>query len=91
LIPITEAVERGIFDELADSPEELMEKAKAKIVALIDTPGRPFIALKQVHREHHASIIRKGIDEMDWNSLVKVFTDEKVIGTLNMVKGALGI
>ena len=30
LIPITEAVERGIFDEFADSPEELMEKAKAK-------------------------------------------------------------
>ncbi len=91
LIPITEAVERGIFDELADSPEELMEKAKAKVVALIDTPGRPFIALKKVHREHHASIIRQGIDNFDWNELVKVFTDEKVLGTLNMVKGALGI
>ncbi|HOQ08503.1 MAG TPA: enoyl-CoA hydratase/isomerase family protein [Syntrophomonadaceae bacterium] len=91
LIPITEAVERGIFDELADTPEELMEKAKAKVVALIDTPGRPFINLKKMHRQHHASIIRKGIDEFDWNELVKVFTDEKVIGTLKMVKQALGI
>ena len=91
LIPITEAVERGIFDELADTPEELMEKAKAKVVALIDTPGRPFIGLKKVHRAHHASIIRQGIDEFDFNELVKVFTDEKVINTLKMVKQALGI
>jgi hypothetical protein len=44
-----------------------------------------------MHRQHHASIIRKGIDEFDWNELVKVFTDEKVIGTLKMVKQALGI
>lgn len=91
LIPITEALERGIFDELVDDPEQLIAAAQAKVVSLIDTPGRPFIGLKKVHRQHHAETIRKGIDHMDWNALVTTFTDEKVIGTLNMVKGALGI
>lgn len=91
LIPVNEAVERGIFDELADDADQLMEKAKAKVSALYDTPCHPFIGLKKVHREHHAEIIRKGIDNFDWDTLVATFTDPQVIGTLNMVKGALGI
>jgi hypothetical protein len=36
-----------------------MEQAKAKVTALIDTPGRPFIGLKEMHRQHAASIIRQ--------------------------------
>ncbi|NLB53727.1 MAG: hypothetical protein GX808_12455, partial [Syntrophomonadaceae bacterium] len=91
LMTVNEMVDRGIFDELADDHDQLMEQAKAKVTALIDTPGRPFIGLKLMHRDHHASIIRQGIDKFDWQELVKVFTDEKVIGTLTMVKNALGI
>lgn len=83
------AVAQGIFDEMAEEAE-LVEKAKAKVCAFIDTPGRPFILLKQLEKQHAAAIIEKGIKEFEWDVLVKIFTDEKVIGTLKMVKQAMG-
>ncbi len=91
LLSVTEMAERGVFDELVDDHEHLMEQAKAKVVALIDTPGRPFMGLKVMHREEAARVIRRQIDEFEWDMLVKTFTDEKIIGTLTMVKNALGI
>lgn len=89
LFGVEEAYNRGIFDELVETPEELMEKAKAKVTALIDTPGRPFILLKDFQRKHTADNIQKGLKEYDWNELVKTFTDEKVIGTLKMVLASI--
>lgn len=89
LFGTAEAVERGIFDELVETPEELMEKAKAKVVALIDTPGRPFIMLKEFQKKHAAEKIQKTLQEYSWDALVKTFTDEQVIGTLKMVYAAI--
>lgn len=83
------ALEKGIIDELVENDEELIEKAKAKIVSLIDTPGRPFIMLKYMQKMHTAKNIRTGIDEMDWQHLVDIFMSKEVQGILNMVKGAI--
>jgi len=91
LISVVEAADREILDELVDDSTQLIEKAKAKVVALIDTPGRPFIALKKVHREYPADLMRKGIDNFDWSGMVKVFTDEKIIDSLKAVKASIGI
>ncbi len=83
------AYDMGIFDELVENPEELIEKAKAKVSALIDTPGRPFILLKQFQKKHTADNIQKGLEEYDWDLLVDTFTDEKIIATLKMVLAAI--
>ena len=91
LMSVNEMLERGVFDQLVDDYDQLMEQAKAKVTALIDTPGRPFIGLKEMHRQHAASIIRQQIDDFEWEALVTTFSDEKIIGTLTMVKNALGI
>lgn len=84
------AVEREIFDELAASEEELIEKAKAKVVSMIDTPGRPFIILKQLEKMQTVDWLQGKINDVDWGPLVTTFTDEKVVNTLKMVKKALG-
>lgn len=89
LFGVEQALEWGIFDELVDTPEELMEKAKAKVVALIDTPGRPFIMLKAFQKKHAADNIQKGLKEYSWDALVKTFTDESILGTLRMVLAAI--
>ena len=52
-----EVVQKNIFDELAADETELIEKAKAKVRRLIDTPGRPFIMLKYLEKRHAAEII----------------------------------
>jgi enoyl-CoA hydratase/carnithine racemase len=89
LITTMQAVEKGIFDELVDTQEELIEKARAKIASLMDTPGSPFIMLKNLEKKHAADYILAGIKDCDWNYLVTKFTDKKVIAILNMVKASM--
>lgn len=55
-------VERGIFDELAEA-DELVEKAKAKICALYDTLGHPFIQLKDLEKRQMTALMKKELDE----------------------------
>ncbi|MGE5418441.1 MAG: enoyl-CoA hydratase/isomerase family protein [Acidobacteriota bacterium] len=86
-----DAVSKNIFDELVESEEELLAKAKAKVVAYIDTPGRPFIMLKYLQKKQAAEYMRSFINSYDFNILVKTFTDENIINTLKFVKGALGV
>ncbi len=90
LISVVDAAGREILDELVEE-DKLIEAAKAKISDLIDQPGRSFIALKRVHRENQASLMRSGVDRFDWNEMVKVFTDPKIIGALKAVKAQIGI
>jgi enoyl-CoA hydratase/carnithine racemase len=84
------AVAREIYDELAENETELIEKAMAKVVSLIDTPGRPFIMLKKLEKMQTVDWINSKIKDVDWGPLVTTFTDEKVVNTLKMVKNALG-
>ena len=90
LISPVQAVEKGIFDELVENETELIEKAKAKVCSLIDTPGRPFILLKQIEKQHAAKWIQEGLKEHDMGHLIKTFSDEKIIATLKMVNAAMG-
>lgn len=83
------AIAHDVCDELAADVDELMAKAKAKVCALIDTPGRPFINLKLLQKQHAADWIREGIARYDFNELVKTFTDPEIIATLNFVKESL--
>jgi len=85
-----DAVNKGIFDELVETAEDLIPKAKAKVSALIDTPNRPFVRLKQMQRQDAAASIRAKIDAYDMNNLVQTFTHSEVLNILNMVKKSLG-
>jgi enoyl-CoA hydratase/carnithine racemase len=80
-IPAPVALEMGILDELVDEAE-LLTKAKAKVCEYIDTPNRPFIALKAIQRKYAAQRAREGIDAFDLSQLVKTFTNPAVIKQL---------
>ena len=84
------AIAQGIYDELAENETDLIEKAKAKVCSMIDTPGRPFIMLKQLEKMQTVDWLNSKIKEVDWTPLVTTFTDEKVVNTLKMVQAALG-
>ncbi len=70
-------VERGIFDELTTA-EELIDKAKAKVIALYDTLMHPFIQLKDLQKRDMAALITKELGEYDWNIMGDTFMDERV-------------
>lgn len=80
-IPAPVALEMGIIDELVDEAE-LLEKAKAKVCEYIDTPNRPFIAMKKGHRKFAAQQAREAIDTADFTHLVATFTNPDVINQL---------
>jgi len=81
-------VERGIFDELAEA-DELVDKAKAKICALYDTLGHPFIQLKDLQKRQMVALIKKELDEYDWNIMGDTFMDEKVNKLLKKVLASI--
>lgn len=81
-------VERGIFDELAET-DELVDKAKAKISALYDTLLHPFTQLKDLQKRKMVAVIEKELAEYDWNMMVKTFMDEKVNKLLKKVLASI--
>jgi len=81
-------VDRGIFDELAEA-DELIDKAKAKVCALYDTPGHPFIELKDLQRRQMAALIRSELDTLDWNGLVTTFANPLIVKILKQVLAAI--
>lgn len=83
------AVARGFFDELASTPEELMQKAKEKICDLIDTPGRPFIELKKTEKKHTAAHIVSEVEAFNWNILTSKFTNPKIVAFLAQVQAGM--
>jgi enoyl-CoA hydratase/carnithine racemase len=85
------AVQREIFDELVEDPASLLIRAKAKVNAFIDHPGRSFIGLKIMEKKEQAACIRKDIDEFDWNVLVEQFTSQEILAALRFAKQALGV
>ncbi|NLV22060.1 MAG: enoyl-CoA hydratase/isomerase family protein [Syntrophomonadaceae bacterium] len=81
-------VERGIFDELAEA-DELIDKAKAKICALYDTLGHPFIQLKDLQKRQMVELIKKELAEYDWNLMADTFMNEKVNKLLKKVLASI--
>ena len=84
-----ETVQRAIFDELAADETDLLEKAKAKVRSLIDTPGRPFIMLKYLEKRQAAEYILESHSKFDWNTFAKFFFNETVLATLTKVKASM--
>ena len=83
------AVAKGFFDELAATPEELLQKAKTKVCDLIDTPGRPFIELKHMEKKHTAAHIVSELQAFDWNILTSKFTNPQIVGFLAKVQAGM--
>lgn len=81
-------VERGIYDELAEA-EELIDKAKAKVCALYDTPGHPFIQLKELQKGQMTALIRSELDKFDWNIMADTFQNELIIKILKKVLASI--
>ena len=81
-------VERGIFDELAEA-DELVDKAKAKVCALYDTMGHPFIQLKSLEKRQMAALIRSELDEYDWNIMANTLMNEKMNKFLKKVLASI--
>ena len=79
--PAPVALEMGIIDELVDEAE-LLTKAKAKVCEYIDTPNRPFMALKATQRRFAAQQTREAIDNADFTATVNTFTNPDVIKEL---------
>ena len=77
-------VERGIVDEHCEA-EELIEKAKAKVVALYDTLMHPFTELKNLQKRDMAALIKRELGEYDWNIMGDTFMDERVKKLLGKV------
>lgn len=90
MINVAKAIELGIFDGTVDDAADLIPQAKAQISALIDTPGRPFIELKRMHKLQAAKDIRNGIDNADFQPLITTFTSDAVKNTLKAVHAAMG-
>lgn len=84
------ALETGMVDELVETDEELMKRAKEIVTSFIDTPGRPFINLKKLLRQDVADSIRKRLAEDNWQEPLKCFFDPEVRGTLEFVQAAMG-
>jgi len=83
------AVAKGFFDELAATQEELIQKAKKKVCDLIDTPGRPFIELKQIEKKHAAAHIVNELQAFDWKILTSKFTNPQIIAFLAHVQAGM--
>lgn len=82
-------VQRGIFDELARDEADLLEKAKAKVCSLIDTPGRPFTMLKHLEKRQAAEYMLESYDKFDWKTFANFFFNESVLSTLKKVKASM--
>lgn len=77
LISPQKAVEMGILDELAEE-EDLLAKAKAKIVEYIDNPNRSFITLKAMERKYVARQTREEIDANTHERSIQTFSNPNV-------------
>lgn len=84
-----QALELGIIDELVDHEEQLIEKAKEKICALIDTPSRPFTRLKYNHRRPAALMMRQMLQDCDWQPFSEAFINDSVKATLRSVQASM--
>jgi len=83
------AFELGIIDELVDQEDLLLERARQKVVSLIDTPSRPFIRLKKSHRRPAVITMQQMLEECNWQPFGESFVSEAVKSTLLSVQATM--
>ena len=81
---VNKAKQMKIIDEIVEE-DELILRAKKVISTWFDTPGRPFIALKQSLKKHTKDIIQKRLKQENWQDNLKCFLNKEVRGALEFV------
>ncbi|MDH7498490.1 MAG: enoyl-CoA hydratase/isomerase family protein, partial [Syntrophomonadaceae bacterium] len=84
-----EVVQRGIFDELVEDDNRLLDKAKDVVRRYVDTPGRPFTTLKYLEKRQAAEYILTSHDRFDWQQYATQFFDQSVRDTLARLKASM--
>lgn len=90
MFDVTRAKEMEIVDELVETDEELINRAKQVISSWVDNPGTAFKDLKRVLRAPAAKNLQNMLETIDWKSPLNCFFDKSVRGTLEMVQKMMG-
>jgi enoyl-CoA hydratase/carnithine racemase len=80
--------ELGIVDEVV-AADDLEKRAKDIVSLWIDTPGRPFIKLKEVMKKEYAEKIQKKLKEENWQEGMNCFFEKNVRDILTLVQAGL--
>jgi len=80
--------ELGIVDEVVGA-DDLVKRAKDIVSLWIDTPGRPFIKLKEVMKKEYAEKIQKKLKEENWQEGMNCFFEKSVRDILTLVQAGL--
>ncbi|MCP4600918.1 MAG: enoyl-CoA hydratase/isomerase family protein [Proteobacteria bacterium] len=89
MFDIKKAEELGIVDEVFESDEELKKRAKDIVTLWIDTPGQPFIPMKNSLKRGAVAKIREGLEDGLWKSTLRCFFREDVRATLEFVHASM--
>ncbi|MGM0418450.1 MAG: enoyl-CoA hydratase/isomerase family protein [Thermodesulfobacteriota bacterium] len=80
--------ELGIVDEVVGA-DDLIKRAKDIVSLWIDTPGRPFIKLKEPMKKEYAEKIQRKLKEENWQEGMNCFFEKSVRDILTLVQAGL--
>ncbi len=89
MFDIKRAEELGIVDEVVESDELLITRAKGVVALWIDTPGQPFIPMKASLRTETAARIHEGLKDGRWKEGLQLFFREDVRAMLQFVQASM--
>ena len=75
------AKEMGMVDEIVE-PDQLLTRAKEIVKMWIDTPGRPFMAIKGLLKGEAVDRIKNDLATKPWREALQCFFDKDVRGAL---------
>lgn len=84
------AKELGMVDELVETDEDLIRRAKETVKLWWDCPGHAFTMLKSGLREPHAARTREQLKDKRWHEAFNCFFDPATRKTLEMVQSMMG-
>jgi enoyl-CoA hydratase/carnithine racemase len=88
LISSTDALQKNIVDEIL-APEALMDRAKNIISSWMDTPGKPFMRLKQELKRDAAAMMETRLSEKGRYQNLNFFLDKDVKASMARVQASM--
>ena len=88
LITSADAFQKNIVDELL-APEELMDRAKKIIASWMDTPGTPFIRLKQELKREAITTLKSRLSEKERYQNLDFFLNKEVQASIARVQASM--
>lgn len=88
MVDVHRAKELKLMDEIV-AEEDLVSRAVQVVSQWIDTPNRPFMALKTLLRQETADRIRRRLAEKKWHDGMDCFFREDVRQTLEFVQAGM--